>query len=141
MVGRKAPNPRRKNEEIPMLKATKITLAAALIAGSCGFAMAQGGGAGGAGGAGGGVGTKNEPARANDENPTGAANPKAGNPAAGNPTAPMAGAPTNSAPAGMSTTGTGQPGGPAATTPGTNSAAGAGKGTTGTGQQGGSGNR
>jgi hypothetical protein len=37
-------------------------------------------------------------------------------------------------------TGSGQPGGERATTPGTNSHAGAGRGTTGTGQQGGSGN-
>jgi len=33
-----------------MLKATKLTLAAALLAGSCGLAMAQAGGASGAGG-------------------------------------------------------------------------------------------
>lgn len=33
-----------------MLKATKLTLAAALLAGSCGLAMAQGTGASGAGG-------------------------------------------------------------------------------------------
>ena len=31
------------------MKATKLTLAAVLLAGTCGFAMAQGGGAGGEG--------------------------------------------------------------------------------------------
>src|SRR4051794_41889565 len=36
--------------DIQMLKATKLTLAAALLAGSCGLAMAQAGGSGAGGG-------------------------------------------------------------------------------------------
>ena len=38
-----------KRGDIPMLKATKLALAAAFIAGGCGLAMAQGSGASGAG--------------------------------------------------------------------------------------------
>jgi hypothetical protein len=61
-----------------MLKATKLTLAAALLAGSCGLAMAQGGGAG-AGSAGG---------AGSDRQPSTEAHP-GGNPTSGTATAPM----------------------------------------------------
>jgi len=36
-------------ENVPMLKATKLALAATFLAGSCGLAMAQGSGASGSG--------------------------------------------------------------------------------------------
>src|SRR4051812_17059187 len=106
------------------MNATKLTLAAALLAGTCGFAMAQGGGAG-------------EPTKGAD--PT--ASPTIKQQPGESKSAPAQGAQAPAPKGSMKSTNTGMPGGATATTPGTVPNAGTGKGTTGTGQQGGSGNR
>jgi hypothetical protein len=103
------------------MKTLSTILAAAFIAGSCTLAMAQGGG----GGAGGGTGKPGEPARANDENPTGPnASPKAGNPEGASPAAQRSGTGMQTAPTGMQTAPTGMSTTPNSANTGTAPAAG-----------------
>lgn len=110
------------------MKATKLTLAAVLLAGSCSFAFAQGGGAGSGGGAGG------EPPRGSDAHPP-AAVQKQGNDTRGTP-APGASSKAATS-GGMKSKATGMPN----NSTGNMNTKGTGKGTTGTGGPGGSGNK
>jgi len=106
-----------------MMKTTKLTLAAALLAGSCSFAMAQGGAAGG------------EPPKASDANPPAAVKQQPGEAKS----APVRGAQAPAPKKTMKTQPTGMPGAKPTST-GNMNTKGTGKGTTGTGGPGGSGN-
>jgi hypothetical protein len=108
-------------KETPM-KATKLTLAAVLLAGSCSFAFAQAGGAGG------------EPPRGSDAHPP-AAVQQQGSDTRGTP-APGASSKAATS-GGMKSKATGMPN----NSTGNMNTKGTGKGTTGTGGPGGSGNK
>jgi len=105
------------------MKATKLTLAGVLLAASCSFALAQGGGAGG------------EPPRGSDAHPP-AAVQKQGDDTRGTP-APGAGSQAATKHSGMKSKATGMPN----NSTGNMNTKGTGKGTTGTGGPGGSGNK